>query len=146
MILLEMTSHQFVLLFRFKYFNALRNSYGTAHARSYCLFELYGIEMWVWGADFQWDFSISLIMYTHFYAYGRQLIVFVVFFPKATFPKQLPNAGVPKKRFIQVWIRDASIRYSVSVSAPILAFFVASGIGQTRPMQIQYCAYTRCYF
>ncbi len=97
MILLEMTSHQFVLLFRFKYFNALRISYGTAHARSYCLFELYGIEMWVWGADFQWDFSISLIMYTHFYAYGRQLIVFVVFFPKSNFPKATSQCRCPKE-------------------------------------------------
>ncbi len=46
MILLEMTSHQFFFFFfRFKYFNALRNMYGTAHARFYCLFEIYGFEM-----------------------------------------------------------------------------------------------------
>ncbi len=42
--------------------------------------------------------------------------------------------------------RDASIRYSVSVSAPILAFSNGSGIGQTIPIQIRYCAYTiLCY-
>ncbi len=51
----------FFFFFRFKYFNALRNMYGTAHARFYCLFEIYGFEMWVWWAVFQWDFGISLI-------------------------------------------------------------------------------------
>lgn len=33
------------IFFFFQYFDALRNMYGTAHARLYCLFEIYGIEM-----------------------------------------------------------------------------------------------------
>ncbi len=43
-------------------------------------------------------------------------------------------------------IRDAPIRYSVSVSAPIRSFSAGSGIDQMRPIQIRYCAYTiLCY-
>ncbi len=38
-------------------------------------------------------------------------------------------------------IRDASIWYLVSVSVLILSFYAESGIGQTRPIQIRYCAY-----
>ncbi len=42
--------------------------------------------------------------------------------------------------------RDASIRYLVSVSAPILACSAKSDIGHTRQIQIRYCAYTiLCY-
>ncbi len=39
-------------------------------------------------------------------------------------------------------IRDASIRYSVSVLAPIRSFSADRGIGETRPIQIRYCVYT----
>ncbi len=49
-------------------------------------------------------------------------------------------------RFDCVSVRDAPIRYSVLVSALILAFSAGSGIGQTRPIQIHYSAYTiLCY-
>ncbi len=46
-----------------------------------------------------------------------------------------------KKR--DVFNKDAPIRYSESVSAPII--FSGSGIGETRLIQIRCCAYTILY-
>ncbi len=62
------------------------------------------------------------------------------------FIKGFSDARINSENLFWLPSRDASIRYSVSVPAPIRSSSDGSGIGQMRPIQIRYCAYTiRCY-